>query len=513
MRNFIESQHFEIIKAKLKESKEIVVFGAGETAKNYVQEFKLDVKYFVDNDSAKWNGFFQGKKIYSPQKLLNDKGKIIVVTGSQYEKEISQQLCSMGLVEGIDFIAPKLLCEQTILQESKENMWKPLHEFKNNRRILLDMSQLGWFNNQTGIQRVVKNLIIEGYNQNEYEFVAVQRFKDILVEPMEWLEKNKIISSNNLKVRWRKVNPKKGDVLLLADAIWGEYNEFSSIIKCVQKNGGQVINIIYDLIPIKYSSKYDECFVECFKNMIDEVLNKSDGIISISRTAADEFYEFAKIKKAVIDRKFEIGWFHLGTNLNDKIVDNKISNDIKSIFKNNIFLVVGTIDPRKGHEVALNAFEILWNNGLNYTLCFAGKVGTKVESLMERIYNHKQFGKKLFFLDNPSDEELIYCYKQSQALIFPSFAEGFGLPVIEAAYFKLPMILSNIPIFYEIAHEKALYFKVNDYKDLARMIIKFNTLKNSGELPNLEDFKFQNWEESLKQIFQIVFKNNIYKTL
>ena len=122
------------------------------------------------------------------------------------------------------------------------------------------------------------------------------------------------------------------------------------------------------------------------------------------------------------------------------------------------FLMVGTVEPRKGHTQALAAFEKLWEQGLDANLVIVGNQGWNMESLADRLRHHPEQGKRLFWLEGISDEYLEKIYAASTCLIAASEGEGFGLPLIEAAQHKLPIIARDIPVFREVAGEHAHYF-------------------------------------------------------
>lgn len=104
------------------------------------------------------------------------------------------------------------------------------------------------------------------------------------------------------------------------------------------------------------------------------------------------------------------------------------------------FLMVGTIEPRKGHAQTIAAFDELWSRGFDINLVIVGKQGWMVETLSERLRTHPEFGQRLFWLEGISDEYLEKLYVASACLIAASEGEGFGLPLIEAAQHKLPII-------------------------------------------------------------------------
>ena len=161
--------------------------------------------------------------------------------------------------------------------------------------------------------------------------------------------------------------------------------------------------------------------------------------------------------------------------------------------------MVGTIEPRKGHKLVLDAFEKLWAQEKQINLIIAGKIGWNVELLTKRIQKHVQLNKLLFMYNDCSDEFIEELYKSSQVLILASEAEGFGLPLIEAAKLGLPVIARDLPVFREIAGKNITYFQNDSSDDLALKVTEWlNTEKHSCQ--NISLIKQITWEESARQL-------------
>ena len=212
---------------------------------------------------------------------------------------------------------------------------------------------------------------------------------------------------------------------------------------------------------------------------------KSDGVFCISKSVADDFSQWISEKKVLSEQRlpFSVDWFHLSPEIfassptrglpvgADKVLK-KFQGDIT-------FLMVGTIEPRKGYLQTLEAFDILWQEGIEANLIFVGKEGWQnlsqearrdIPETTSRIKNHPQLNKRLFWLEGISDEYLEKVYAASACLIASSYGEGFGLPLIEAAKHGLPIFGRDIPVFREVAGEHASYFKSNTGSELATEI-------------------------------------------
>ncbi|EMV6294728.1 TPA: glycosyltransferase, partial [Escherichia coli] len=140
--------------------------------------------------------------------------------------------------------------------------------------------------------------------------------------------------------------------------------------------------------------------------------------------------------------------------------------------------------------------EELWREGKDYNLFIVGKQGWNVDSLCEKLRHHPQLNKKLFWLQNISDEFLAELYARSRALIFASQGEGFGLPLIEAAQKKLPVIIRDIPVFKEIAQEHAWYFSGEAPSDIAKAVEEWLALYEQNAHPRSENINWLTWKQS-----------------
>ena len=104
--------------------------------------------------------------------------------------------------------------------------------------------------------------------------------------------------------------------------------------------------------------------------------------------------------------------------------------------------MVSTVDRRKNYKQAVHAFSLLWESGYDVELKIVGRPGWRCEHTIELLENHPELGKRLFWYKSGiSDEELAKLYSETDAVIFASLAEGFGLAITEGAYYKKPLIL------------------------------------------------------------------------
>jgi glycosyltransferase involved in cell wall biosynthesis len=129
-------------------------------------------------------------------------------------------------------------------------------------------------------------------------------------------------------------------------------------------------------------------------------------------------------------------------------------------------------------------------------LLLLGNEGWNVDSLTKRIRRNQEKGRPLFWLQGPADAVVKHLLAGATALIQSSLAEGFGLPIVEAASLGVRLVLSDIPVFHEIAGDDGNYFPVGNAAALASLIERTIT----GGLPRPKNIKITTWRESAERL-------------
>lgn len=349
----------------------------------------------------------------------------------------------------------------------------------------------------------VKNILKKVLSFFRKFFSKVKVIDDFLHNPKFILKLNSYYERVfvSYHVEDEKVEFSQNDILLFLDATWlnSEYKFYESL---KNRYGIKIVATIYDLIPINQSQFCSVDLTLTLKDWFEKSINLVDAYIGISKFVQKECYEYIKnsLNSDVLESKFD--YFYLGANLKDFDLSKvDIRDDFKNIFNTkNVFITVSTIEPRKNHKYIVDSFDKLWENGVDVRYVIIGKVGWEVDDFISRVKNHKEYNSRLFLLENIDDEHLLYAYKNSKALIFASFIEGFGLPIIESLHNKLQVLASDIDVHREIGRDFVSYFNLNDINSLIKLIEDDNFNKN------IDDFKWISWEESAKDLVEKVLK-------
>ncbi|MGE5197642.1 MAG: glycosyltransferase family 4 protein [Deltaproteobacteria bacterium] len=297
-----------------------------------------------------------------------------------------------------------------------------------------------------------------------------------------------------------KIKPGKGDILLLLDSSWC-YPIWPAIRKA--KNDGATIGlVIHDMITIRHQDFFPPAITRRFNSWFAQAVQYADFFIGISETVQVELQKYLQQNHPNYLSHCRIGFFPLGCTLDNISKSNPIGNGLKELFqRSDIYIAVGTIEPRKNHQYLLDAFDIIWQQCPDVALCIIGKIGWLNDRIVTRIKKHPLFKKNLFMFNNISDTELDYCYRHSKALISSSLAEGFDLPVAEALHHGLLTLVSDIPIHREVGKDFCTYFDISNPDFLAKIIINIEKNVKTPEIrKNKEEYKLTGWEDSCREL-------------
>jgi glycosyltransferase involved in cell wall biosynthesis len=127
------------------------------------------------------------------------------------------------------------------------------------------------------------------------------------------------------------------------------------------------------------------------------------------------------------------------------------------------FLMVGTIEPRKNHDLLLHIWRSLAERtDFRARLVLVGKQGWETEQTMRELKLTPELQGRVFRVSDLSPAHLKELIGGALAVLMPSFAEGYGLPVVEALSLQTPVICSDIPVFREVSQGKARFRHLTD---------------------------------------------------
>jgi len=297
---------------------------------------------------------------------------------------------------------------------------------------------------------------------------------------------------------------REGDILLLLDSTW--YSNIWPSVEEARSRGARVIAVIYDLIPITHRQFCDDFLAEVFKEWFFDSLTRVEGYIGISHTVQRDLEAFMQRQFGDKAQAKSFDYFLLGADFNHSPKSGKtVRPALAETFSSRpTYIIVSTVEPRKNHQYLLHAFEEAWKNGMEINLAIVGRPGWKVEHIFAQIYGSRQYGNRLFYFSDLNDEELGYCYQHAKMLVFPSIAEGFGLPIVESLAHGLPVIASDTPVHREVGGDKIAYVDLDNPSSLVELLREFEHRGIPDALKVPAGYRWLSWQESSTMLFDKV---------
>ncbi|HCN71948.1 MAG TPA: glycosyltransferase family 1 protein [Pusillimonas sp.] len=376
------------------------------------------------------------------------------------------------------------------------------------RQLLVDVSELAQRDAKTGIQRVTRK-ILEEWLRNPPEGYQVEPIYATTTTSYRYARqfKGQALRSTTYDSAAELIDFAPGDVFVGLDLQPAVQVSQRSFYQSLRHQGVKTYFVVYDLLCVLMPEHFPNGSKERFEQWLD-VVTDSDGAMCISASVAKELTTWVEKNIKHTNRSFTVEHFHLGADINDikaatpaNEIDAKILHQMRS---NPSITMVATLEPRKAHRQVLDAFDLLWESDTKINLIFVGKKGWMVDDLVARIKQHPKLNKHLFWLEGIDDQSLEEIYGSSSGLIIASYGEGFGLPLIEAAQKKLPIIARDIPVFREIAGEHAFYFQTNDAMGLASTIQNWLKLYKAGDHPKSDPIHWLTWNDSADWLKQAI---------
>lgn len=271
---------------------------------------------------------------------------------------------------------------------------------------------------------------------------------------------------------------------------------------------GKFVVTIHDLTMLLYPqgrSQKSKIRQFIMKKVFQNALLKSQRVIAVSNhTKKDLIRNFktdpSKISAIYegVDKKFQkAGSFEI----------NKLKK--KYNLKKPFLLFVSQWRPHKGILTLISAFEILKEKyQKDLQLVLIGKENPNFPEILQKIKKSK-YQKDIILPGFVEDSDLPVWYSAASVFVFPSLYEGFGLPPLEAAACKTPVISSDASCMPEVLQKAAWYFKAEDAQDLAKTISKLLTsskiqsiLRKEGK----EILKKYTWEKCARETLEVYKK-------
>ncbi|GHH19444.1 hypothetical protein GCM10008023_26580 [Sphingomonas glacialis] len=283
--------------------------------------------------------------------------------------------------------------------------------------------------------------------------------------------------------------PRGGDVFLGLDLSFDAIRRQANYFIRQRRAGIKFWFVVYDLLPIQSPEYFSSKVAVRFRWWLAATAKIADGYICISPHVADEVGRLLADRFG-LDGEIAVKVVPMGIDLMPPTLSHSDRQD-PSFGIGDFVLAVGTVEPRKGYDLLLDAFERLWDEGSPLTFLIVGSAGWKTEALQRRIRRDKEFGNRLRWLTSVDDEGLALLYDRARALVAASHGEGFGLPILEAVARSCPVLARDIPAFRVHSALGLRFFSRtadgNEVAEAISLIPKKREAFSPGEFPTWRD--------------------------
>lgn len=258
-----------------------------------------------------------------------------------------------------------------------------------------------------------------------------------------------------------------GDVFLTLGSPW-HHASYSQTVRWLRDDLRlSYALLMYDLVPIRCPEWCNRGIITTFRAWHQDILPLADTLFAISHATAKDVRAY--LAEQDIGTDIPVHPIPLGTGFG--LSDGRMSEE--ALVHEPYVLFVSTIEARKNHALLFR----VWRRMLEEmpaervpTLVFAGREGWLVSDFMQQLENADWLNGKIRFIRNPTDEDLRRLYADCSFTVFPSFFEGWGLPVTESLSMGRPCVVSNTTSIPEAGGPLGRYFSPYSLDEAYRVI-------------------------------------------
>ena len=300
------------------------------------------------------------------------------------------------------------------------------------------------------------------------------------------------------------IAPADGDVLLSLDSSW--VYDIRSALDGAGRAGATRVSVLCDVLPLTQPEFFTHGTRRWFRGWIEQLLPRLEGIVTISeatRTDLLRLVEEGRVRAQRVPTSIAV---HLGAEITARAGAAPREELARLLGPGTppALLTVGTLEPRKNVDFALDLFDALDQRGREFQWHMVGAPGWLADQTAARITAHPRFGRSLFWWTDLTDAELAWCYRHAAALVAVSKAEGFGLPLVEARLHGTPVLASDIPVFREVMGGEARYLPLSSAPLATAILEDFLAKADTSRATQAPSQVARSWRESTRELLQAI---------
>jgi len=298
---------------------------------------------------------------------------------------------------------------------------------------------------------------------------------------------------------YKRLEISKGDVFFIPAGEWWDDN-FISLVLSYQQQGVKIVQVAHDLLPI-VTPQFSGHATESLSTYNSKIMPVASLVLANSESTKKDLVNWLSSKNLPVP-KVEV--FRIGEDFTFESPTEPTDEVFKSTgLKGQDFIIaVGTIEARKNHALLYYTYKLAKARNITLPkLLLVGRRGWMTNDVYEYITNDPETKNDIIPLHDISDPELSWLYDNSLFTIYPSFYEGWGMPIAESIMRGVPCLASNTSSMPEVAPGFAHYFTPSSTDELLDGIM---TMLKPGylekEKAKLKDYKPTTWDDSFAQV-------------
>jgi glycosyltransferase involved in cell wall biosynthesis len=267
----------------------------------------------------------------------------------------------------------------------------------------------------------------------------------------------------------------------------------------LRKSGARLISVVHDLIPITHPEYCRPGRRERHVDRMRNVARFASGVVVNSHSTMQALQAFCR-DSGMSPPPIVVA--PLGINLPAQVPDQRPESAP-------YFVVLGNIEPRKNHWMLLQLWRRLVDSlgARAPRLIVIGQRAWECENVVDLLERCRQLRGSVVEHASCGDEELVNTLRHARALLYPSFVEGFGLPIAEALSLGVPVIASDLPVFREFAAEVPEYADPLDGRRWLELIEDYaqpDSVGRAAQIARMPSFTAPTWAQHFEKVDRLI---------
>jgi glycosyltransferase involved in cell wall biosynthesis len=281
--------------------------------------------------------------------------------------------------------------------------------------------------------------------------------------------------------------------------------------KSLARRGARLVFVVHDLIPITHPEYFRDGEFEIHARRVRNALARGHGVVVVSQGTREALERFARDEDVPMP----------------PVIVAPLASALRAAEPGlrpvaaPYFVILGTIEPRKNHLLLLHLWRDLVTSHKSQAashkgrddavpqLVVIGQRGWECENIVDLLERCEPLDDTVIELNSCSDAELATWLRHACALLFPSFIEGYGLPLAEALAVGTPAIVSDLPVFREVAGDIPEYADPLDGRRWAELILDYageNSARRAAQIERMKSFRASTWPQHFEIVDAFVAK-------